>query len=194
MHTAAPVRIGARISRPDARFGQGRVSPGRNSAPQASRTETARLVACIRGRSAVAAAPRSRLAPGTGGPGWRPARPGRRSAAQRRHPVPAASGVWFFGVPDVWHPGFRGLGFPEPQRYPGTPSCRRPDWADGGRSHCPAVGKQCPAVVEQRHAVAQQAPPLPGMVCRDPDRAAAWRQSIRAPRPMPAFPLPPRQP
>lgn len=27
------------------------------------------------------------------------------------------------------------------------------------------------------------------MVCDDPDRAATWRQSIRAPRPVPAFPL-----
>ena len=38
----------------------------------------------------------------------------------------------------------RRLRFPEP----GTPSCRRPDWAGGGRSYGLAAGKQCPAVVK----------------------------------------------
>jgi hypothetical protein len=59
--------------------------------------------------------------------------------------------------------------------------------AGGGWNHGLAAGKQCPAVVKQHQAVAQQAPPLPGMVCDDPDRAATWRRSIRAPRPVPAF-------
>ena len=139
------------------------------------------------------AAPRSHPASSTGGSGWRPLRPGRRTAAHaatRSRPAPASGS----SGPGCLASGLPGSQFPEPQRCPGTPSCRRPDRAGGGRSHDPAIGKQCPAVVKQHHAVAQQALRLPGMICHGPGRPATWRQSIRAPRPMPAFPLsgPPR--
>ena len=58
----------------------------------------------------------------------------------------------------------------------GPPDAGRVVWRDGA-----AVGQEPARVVEEDDAVAQQAPPLPGMVCDDPDRAATWRQSIRAP-------------